>query len=330
MASLRDRNFLTLPAVAHYMAERSPSSPRNVGASPTGRPRAPDYGKGTHEIDGERLLEASSEEVVRRVLVRFRQPDYVPPVLPTVALDLLAMTRQVDVDISGIAKAIEKDSMLAARVLRLAQSPLYAVRTPVRSIADALLKLGLDRLTQLVMETALSAKVFRAPGYEAPMARLARHSKATAHIARVVGAAAGANGEYAFLCGLLHDVGIAAVMISPTALPRGESPPSFESVWPIMLATHEEISGILARLWGFSAELQHVMGHHHSYQMGGQTNALAAVVFISGALATELGAGCDEAFHPDAIARSGASLGLSKETLEKLRAQAATIVECVS
>lgn len=264
------------------------------------------------------------------MLERFHQIDYVPPVLPKVALDLLAMTRQVDVDISGIAKAIERDSMLAARVLRLAQSPLYAARMPVRSIADALLKLGLDRLTQLVMETSLSAKVFRAPGYEAPMARLSRHSRATAHIARIVGAAAGANGEYAFLCGLLHDVGIAAIMIALTAVPRGASPPDFDSVWPIMLASHEEISGILAGLWGFSAELQHVMGHHHSYQMGGKTNALAATVFLAGALATELGAGCDEQFHPDAAAHAADALGLSPDTLEKLRGQAATIVDCVT
>lgn len=287
------------------------------------------YGEGSHKITGADLLAASSEEVMRRVLARFREPDYVPPLLPKVALDLLAMTRRVDVDLAGLAKAIEGDAMLAARVLRLAQSPLYAARAPVRSIADALLKLGLDRLTQLVLETSLNAKVFRAPGYETPMAKLSRHSKATAHIARVVGKAAGANGEYAFLCGLLHDVGMAAEMIALSQLPRGELRPDFDAVWPIMLATHEEVSGILARLWGFSDELQHVMGHHHRYEIGGKTNALGAVVFISGALATELGAGCDEQFHPNAIEQAAAKLAIEPEALKQIREQAATIVEQV-
>ena len=50
---------------------------------------------------------------------------------------------------------------------------------------------------------------------------------------------------------------------------------------------------------------------------------------MSGALATELGAGCDEVFHPEAIAKAADSLRRSPPTLEKLREQAATIVELV-
>jgi HD-like signal output (HDOD) protein len=303
--------------------DRSPSKPPSSRRGGTGTPT----GHGVYELPSGELLAASTDEIVRRVVERFHRPDYVPPVLPTVAIEMLAMSREPDVELRRVAAAIEREPMLAARMLRLAQTPLYAGRAPVRSVDDALRRMGLSRVTQLVLEIS-TTRVFRAPGYEAELTKLQRHSQATAHIARRVAAQAGQPVDYAFLCGLLHDVGIAAIAVALADVPRGQKPPPFESVWPGILDAHEEISGLIGKLWGFAPELQVVLAHHHGYRIADRFHPLAAVVFVAGTLASEYGADADEIFGPRAISTAAATLGI-EGALDDLRAEAKAIVDAI-
>ena len=92
----------------------------------------------------------------------FTSPTFKPPVLPTVAFEIHELTRHPDADFVRIQRLLEKDAVLAAKVLQMAQSPVYARGTPVQSLRDAVSRIGLDRIRDAVWEVAVGLRVFRA------------------------------------------------------------------------------------------------------------------------------------------------------------------------
>lgn len=253
--------------------------------------RPPRFGMGTANLDDDGTTWLPPAQLARALLARFRAPDYRPPVLPAEAVELLALARQPNVAYASILTLLERDPLLAARVLQRAQSAAYASRGSIQSLRDALVRLGLTTLTGIFLETAMNLRVFRAPGYEAPMAQLQAHSAATAHICRIVCRRTAICDEYAFLCGLLHDVGLAAMMLSLADRPRGAPLPDFEQVWPGLREAHEEASAMLCRLWRLPPDIELALSCHHSGRLDGHLHPLGSAIALAERLAARLGRG---------------------------------------
>ncbi|MCP4036810.1 MAG: HDOD domain-containing protein, partial [bacterium] len=165
------------------------------------------YGDGRVIIDfGDDVL-LDEEEMVEKLLACIEAPDYQPPTLPSVAADLLSLSQQPDVDFKDVVKLLEQDSMIAGRVLKMVQSPIYSGASKLASLNDALVRLGLKTLRDLVMQISLNMRVFKSQDYGDTMDLLRRHSMMTAHLSKVVCKYTAIEGEYAFMAGLLHDVG---------------------------------------------------------------------------------------------------------------------------
>jgi HD-like signal output (HDOD) protein len=175
-------------------------------------------------------------------------------------------------------------------VLSIAQSALYASRSPILSLHQATVRLGLKTLRELVLEAALHLRVFRVPGYEGPLGRLARHSTATAHVVKAVCARTLVDAEYAFLCGLLHDVGFAAslLVLAEDERFRGTA---FEQLAPALDEIHEEASGLLARLWRLPEPIERAVATHHEVTVQGVTQPVNAALIVAEQLVWEAGLG---------------------------------------
>lgn len=282
----------------------SGQTPKRLGRSKSD----PLYGKGQHTIvfgEDENIDEAEMRE---RILAVFRDPAYRPPTLPSVSLEILELSRRPDVSFPDVVALLEQDSMLAARVLRMAQSPVYAGAARIESLKDALVRLGLRTLRDLVLEVATNLRVFRCQAYTDSMERLSRHSTVTAHLARTVSRYTAMAEEYAFLCGLLHDVGIAGILIALGDAPRAKrKPPELTMLWPVIDATHEEAAASMAKLWNLPAEIPYILGAHHRVCIEGYDHPLAATICVADFLAQELGFGLGPS-EKEADTRSEAEL----------------------
>ena len=60
------------------------------------------------------------------------------PTLPTVAVELLDLTRDPDAELSAIGDLVEKDAALASKVLRTVNSTYYGLAQPCPTIRRAL------------------------------------------------------------------------------------------------------------------------------------------------------------------------------------------------
>ncbi len=225
--------------------------------------------------------------LLAEVLAACHSPSYTPPVTPAVGMEVLAMARRPDVAFQDVARVCEKDPLVAARVLRVAQSAYFSRGARITSLKDAIVRVGVQTLAELFLAETMTTRVFRAPGYDAAMSSLRRHSAMTAHIARALAAPMALHREHAFLLGLLHDVGVAAAAyLVGTRVP-------FATAWPTILDAHAEAGKILCRAWKLPAEVEVVVAYHHGGRVGGTLHPSACLVGVAEWIATEIGFGLD-------------------------------------
>jgi HD-like signal output (HDOD) protein len=218
----------------------------------------------------------------------FNDPEYRPPPLPSVALELMSLSNRDDSTIERIVRLLEQDEMLAGGVMRLIGSPLYAGRSRIRTLKEAVVRLGVRTVRDLVFETALHQGVFSLAEYSETIEQIRRHSTVTAYIARIVCRHAKIDEEHAFLCGLLHDIGFAGLLFAVSNIESEDSPPLIQ-LWAEIDQLHERASRIVTELWQLPPEIQEVVGHHHHLHTG-ETSRVAAAIHIADRLSERFGA----------------------------------------
>jgi HD-like signal output (HDOD) protein len=251
-------------------------------------PDDPDYGLGEHTIDCDRLGLIDDQELTERLVRTFQAPDYSPPKLPTVATELLALSQNPDVGFDELESLLERDAMLAGEVLSLAQSAHFTRVRQVASVREALVRLGLEQLREIVLQAAMNLRVFRSKSYRGCMERLRLHCSAMAHLCRTVSRYTAVVEARAYLCGLLHDVGIAGILLVLGEQDRRGRPPDLAVLWPAIDAAHARAGARMVRLWNLAPEIATAVAAHHQVRVDGVDQPIAAVVCLAEAFAVQL------------------------------------------
>jgi hypothetical protein len=132
------------------------------------------YGEGEVEpsLDDDVLLDEA--ELTRRLTAVFEAPNYQPPRLPDVAVQVLELSQKPEATFEQLTRLLERDALLTGQVMKLVQSPLYAGQTAVRTLQQALARIGIKNLRDIVLQAALHMRVFRCDAYRDAMDRLRR------------------------------------------------------------------------------------------------------------------------------------------------------------
>lgn len=283
-----------------------------------------DYGLGEHTLDMSELSLLGEAELTERLVNAFESPGYKPPRLPAVATELLALSQNPDVEFKEIETLLERDAMLAGEILSLARSAFYSRSRQVDSMRAALVLLGLRKLQQIVLQAAMDLRVFRSDSYSTSMERLRLHAQATAHISRILSMYTSMSEEQAFLCGLLHDVGIAGVLLVLGDVERGQEAPELSLLWPAIDGAHAKAGARMVELWGLPPEYAMIVGAHHQVLIEGFPHPLAATVCLAEQLSGELGLALKpgeggQGPEDPSLARQGLIDGSDPLTLERAR-----------
>ena len=254
------------------------------------------YGEGRAEIrEGDDVL-LDEDAMVADLLACLAAPDYRPPTLPAVAVELMTLSAQPDVQLDDVVSLLERDGLMAGRVLKVASSAALAGAVKIASLGEATRRLGLLRIRDLVMQIAMNLRVFKSEAYGDSMERVRRHAVATAHLCRTVCKYTPIDGEFAFMAGLLHDVGIAGTLLSLADRkadrngPR-HAPPDLLAIWPAVDRVHAQAGEIMAKHWQLPAEIRLAITAHHQVLLAGHVHPLAATVALANELAHAGGAG---------------------------------------
>ena len=136
------------------------------------------------------------------------------PSLPEIVVRVRQAVNDDDVNLGDVVKLIQLDPSLTARLVQIANSPLYRSRQPVENCLMAVNRLGLattrDLVTCLVINNVFNAenKLLRSR-----IQKLWQHSCHVAAIASTIAKVTpGLHEDSALLAGLLHDIGVLPVL----------------------------------------------------------------------------------------------------------------------
>jgi HD-like signal output (HDOD) protein len=250
------------------------------------------YGQGRATIaEGDDVL-LDEEAMVETLLAMIESPDYRPPTLPAVAVELMTLSQRADVEIDDVVALLEQDSMIAGRVLKLVGSAAMTGAVKITSLREATMRVGLMTIRDIVMEIAMNMRVFKSEDYGDTMELLRRHAMATAHLSRIVCKYTALEAEFAFMAGLMHDVGIAGTLLALSdAKGRRKSPPDLISIWPAVDRVHQRAGELMAQHWELPADIVMAISAHHQVMIQGYPHPLSSVLAMANELAHEFGAG---------------------------------------
>jgi HD-like signal output (HDOD) protein len=127
------------------------------------------------------------------------------PSIPKVAQDLILQFDSPTSSLESIARNIEKDPVISAKILRLANSARFRGSRESSSIEDAAMRLGFNTLRTLVLASAVTGAFKAGPSFDLKAFWL--KSFQVAGISRMLARQIGADAEIAFTCGVMHDIG---------------------------------------------------------------------------------------------------------------------------
>jgi len=188
------------------------------------------------------------------------------PTIPAVLNRLVEITgSDNDASLEEVARIVNSDPALTARVLRLINSVVYGFPSRILSVNHACVLLGMDTVRGIV----LGVSVFEI--MEKAMVGLWRHSLFTATLSRAVGDIKGIrNSEQLFTAGLLHDLGKAVLALQvpklyiPLLADAAVKDIEISELEKAALGvTHAHIGGRVARQWKFPTELVELIAYHH-------------------------------------------------------------------
>ncbi|HVK99077.1 MAG TPA: HDOD domain-containing protein [Dongiaceae bacterium] len=198
------------------------------------------------------------------------------PSIPKVVQDLMASFNNPKTDVAAVSRNIQSDPVIAAKVLRLANSVRYGAGRKVSSIDSAVVMLGFETLKTLVIASGITGTFKSIPGLD--VREFWRNSFMVANICKLVAKnARGLEPETAFTCGMLHNICVALLhLVHPNDMQKILADVAGGKNRNLMEKIHfgfdnHELAARLASLWRFPELIQHALAH--------QGNPLAAKPF---------------------------------------------------
>ena len=222
------------------------------------------------------------------------------PPFPAVIWKVTSLLRKM-APVREIEAVIQYDQSIASKVLALSRSAFYARRHDVSSLRDAVVVLGDEQLTRIVM-AACAARYFESEvsGYDQREGQLWQHSVATAMLAETAARRLGSKkGLTIYTAGLLHDIGKAVLSFyvktyldAILVLMSRKGLSLLDAERDTLGMDHQQLGMMLAKRWRFPPEVVAGIGYHHSPERAKAHQDIATAVYVGNRTAISMGFGC--------------------------------------
>ncbi len=157
----------------------------------------------------------TNEAFLAQLQAAIKDNSIVLPTLPEVALQVRDAVERDETTAQDIANLVATDAALSARLLQVANSPLYGGRVTIDSIQQAITRLGIRMVRTLVVNLAMK-QIFQPTTSELDqrLRQLWGESVQVAALSRVLAQQVPhLDREQAMLAGLIHNIGSLPVLI---------------------------------------------------------------------------------------------------------------------
>jgi len=217
------------------------------------------------------------------------------PAFPSVSEKALKLLSGNDTRLLELYQVIAADPSFCSEVLRIANSPLFALPSAVKNLSQATMLLGFERLKGVAVTIGIRSylkDLLKVPVLQACW----RHSLACAMIAEEATSATKRRLDDGYTAGILHDLGrIALAAIRPKDYARlleeaqGQPQDIRQRERDLYGLDHCEAGKALVDAWRLPQELVAITSGHHDEVKANKNFDLSAVVHYSCRFADALG-----------------------------------------
>jgi HD-like signal output (HDOD) protein len=172
--------------------------------------------------------------VVLQVVDHVTRKKVDPPVVPALVPRVLAIVDEPEVDLAKLTHVIQQDLAISAKLLSVANSPVFTTGIEVKTVRQAISYLGTEQVAQvaigLACQSSFEAESRDSSPYAPRWQRLFQHGMTSAFAAAQLAKGRGhAAQEAAFLGGLFHDVGKAVALRALEAIQHAGRLPAVDA-----------------------------------------------------------------------------------------------------
>ncbi len=218
------------------------------------------------------------------------------PTLPEVALKIREAVESDTSSAQQIAETLTQDASLSARLIQVANSPLYRSRNPIDDLQMAVTRLGIRMVKDLVISLAMK-QIFQATSdvLDEHFRHVWNTAVEVAAICRMMATTVpGINPEQALLAGLIHNIGALPILVM--AEDDDELFDDSAALDDMINTLQGRVGELILRHWNFPDHMIEVVkeANNFSYDHGGDANFVDLVQ-------TSLlqGGHVDEAYAPE-------------------------------
>ena len=226
------------------------------------------------------------------------------PTIPVIYEEIReVLTNDSDASMDEIAGIIENDPSISVRLLRWSNSPLFGQRNRVETVKRAIIVLGTEMVSGLVLSMALFDDLRSDEPLPDSFSRdgFWKHTTACGSIARQIALEwkwSPKEADPAFTAGLLHDVGKVVLdrffhdqFVEVLEKAAAEKITFAEIERDILGTIHSEIGGRLLEFWNLSEIPVNAARYHHTPQLSDHQPKVVAAVHIADILSQRFGFG---------------------------------------
>lgn len=213
--------------------------------------------------------------------------------LPEVFIKVNEMVDDPTSSASDIGKFIANDPGLTARLLKIANSPLYGFPSRIDTVSRAITIIGTRGLRDLILATSVINNFTRMPSDHIEIEAFWHHSLYSGVLARLIAVKCNAlHTEPFFVSGLLHDIGQLIILNKLPEMSRETQMrandgkvPLHEVEQEVIGFDHAQVGCELLRSWGLPETIIDATAYHHRPGSAELSPLGASIVHIADALA---------------------------------------------
>ena len=282
----------------------------------------PEIATGLHDAPGQRKV--SPHQDISHKAARIVEITGDLPPMPHIAAQVISKLSEPDSTARDIHDLMQKDQALAARVLKVANSPYYGASRSISTLRDACMFMGFDAIRSLIM-TAVLKGMFSSVSLSEKL--IWEHTVGAGLAAKMIGEEVRfQRKDEAYLAGLMHDVGKAALLLrSPAVMQEimqevyNDGADFFEVELRTLGFTHSDVGQMIADKWRFALDIEDAIANHHRPDQARSAPELTHIVSMANSICHKLEVGPTR--KPDldlSDLESTKALGLSQASIEKI------------
>jgi len=216
------------------------------------------------------------------------------PTLPEVAIRVRETADDDNASITDVAKIIETDAALSARIVQVGNSALYRGINPAETVQAAAMRMGLDTVRTLATSLVMK-QLFQAthPVVDHYLRKAWKQSTDVAALSAMIAKSSTTlEADSALLAGLTHSIGLSPILVKAEG--DSELLNNAQTLEKLIYEIYPVVGSRILENWGFSEALVKVPAEHLNIARNGDNGKADYVDIVQVALLQTL----DDPKHP--------------------------------